>query len=653
MPIDSIRDFHAQVEAHPSDYCQSIKKLVARQKRMLELYDYNTEIPEKICKWIEKWCIITEGERSGEHVKLTLVQRWIYYSIFGFYGNVDVAVFDEDGNMTGTEKRYMRVVNDVLYVVGSGNSKTTLLGWLNCYLLTHEIVPKCNIYIGSNAYKQSRLCFDTTLNVIKKNRKLLRCFDPRPSIGEIEETTTGAKVQAMSSKGDNQEGVIPAVIEIDEIHAMKTSDYADNLRKSTKRSDLLVVEMTTEGTVRGGYLDQRMDYAKRLLDGDVEQENYRFLPIIFEQDSVQEIFDAFHGKLPITTLRKSNPLLGTAVAVELLLEKIRDMIDRPSTRSSILTKNFNIPQNPTSSYYTEAECRTKPFNEAIFENAPVFIGLDMAYTRHPEDDLAAISIELYNPFTEERYFKDIAFLPKYWHRTEKDADGELQVFDDDMVRWKSKTDRAIPYNERTKRYGYNEYARRGDVVILNEKLRDELVSEFGEQAWFDLSGVTENFIIYYVAHLEMMYHWKILKFGLDPNKAGNIMGFAHSSIPSFDGKDPVVQFRIENPTHSAMVIAGSKESRSRGLVYCNSKLTELHFAGVTARDGANGGIVFTNSRYQRKDIVISELSADSARLVFLTNKHTGEHNMNALKGWWSENGDRIKNLQGQAVAENT
>ena len=100
MPIDSIRDFHAQVEAHPSDYCQSIKKLVVRQKRMLELYDYNTEIPEKICKWIEKWCIITEGERSGEHVKLTLVQRWIYYSIFGFYGNVDVAVFDEDGNDT-------------------------------------------------------------------------------------------------------------------------------------------------------------------------------------------------------------------------------------------------------------------------------------------------------------------------------------------------------------------------------------------------------------------------------------------------------------------------------------------------------------------------------------------------------------------------
>ena len=77
-----------------------------------------------------------------------------------------------------------------------------------------------------------------------------------------------------------------------------------------------------------------LDKGRVIFDGDVEQENFRFLPIIFEQDSEQEIFDAFHGKLPITTLRKSNPLLGTAVAVELLLEKIRDMIDRPSTRSS-------------------------------------------------------------------------------------------------------------------------------------------------------------------------------------------------------------------------------------------------------------------------------------------------------------------------------
>lgn len=638
---DSLREFHE----HRSEYGHKIQQLIDRQKVMLEKYDYKPEIPAKICDWIERWCILTQGENSGEHVHLSLVQRWFYYSIFGFYGNIEVPKVDDTGAVIGTETKYVRIVNDVLYVVASGNAKTTALAWLNCYLLMHEIIPTCNIFIGSNSYKQSRLCFDTTLDVIRSNRKLERCFRLNPSIGQITEKTTRAVLTAMSSTGENQEGIIPAVVEIDEVHAMKTSDYADNLRKSTKRSDMLVVEMTTQGTVRGGYLDQRMDYATKILDGTAEEPNDRFLPIIFEQDTEQEIYDAYHGKLPITTLRKSNPLMGKAVSVELLLEKIRDMINDPAKRSTTLTKNFNIPQNPTTSFFTEQECRTKPFDEAVFINAPVFLGLDMAYTRHPEDDLASITILLYDPITERRYFKDIAFIPKYWHRTEKDADGNIQVFDDDMVRAKSKVDTAIPYNERTKRYGYNDYAQHGDIVILNEKLQADMVAVLGDQARFDLTGITEQFIIYYLAYLESKYHWTVLKFGLDPNKASNIMGFAQSAIRSIDGRDPVVQFRIENRTHSEMPIASVKESRSRGLVYNNSKLSELHFASVNSKENSNGAIVFTNPKRQRKDIVISELSAESARLVFLTNKFTGADNIALLRGWWLENGDRIESLQ--------
>ena len=650
---DALLKFHQAVKDNPTNYPQTIHAQVERQKQMMEKYDYDPTIPKKICDWIEKWCIVTEGENAGQPVKLLLVQKWFYYSIFAFYGYIDVPMFDDDGLPVGNEQKYVRIVNDVLLVIGSGNSKTTMLGWLNCYLLTHNVIPSCNIYVGSNSYKQSRLCFDTTYKCITANPKLKRCFHLQPSVGTITENTTNAKLQAMSSDGDNQEGINPALIEIDEIHAMTNSAYAENLRKSTKRSDMLVVEMTTQGTVRNGYLDNRVDYARKVLDGVTETDDFRFCPIIFEQDNEQEIFDVYHGVLPVAVLRKSNPCMGKAVSVELLLEKIRKMIDDPQTRSTTLTKNFNIPQNPSTSYYTESECRTKPFNEAIFENAPVFIGLDMAYTRHPADDLAAISIELYNPFTEESYVKDIAFLPKYWHRSEKDANGDIQNFDEDMVKFKSKLDSNIPYNDRARRYGYNDYAKHGDVVILNERLRDEMVAMYGDQAYFDLTGVTENFIIYYIAYLEDKYHWTICKFGLDPNKAGNIMAFAQQAIPSLDGRDPVVQFRIENRLHSERVITQSKERRNRGLVYDNSKLAELHFASVIAREGAQGGIVFENRQLSRKDIVISQLSAASARDVFLTNKFTGEDNTNALRIWWNENGDRIKNLQNGTMEANT
>ena len=87
----------------------------------------------------------------------------------------------------------------------------------------------------------------------------------------------------------------------------------------------------------------------------------------------------------------------------MLTGKIREMIDDPSKRTVNLTKNFNIPQNGESSFFSKDECMTNIFNEEIFCNAPVFIGLDMAWTRSPSADLACVSLLMVNPFTERRY----------------------------------------------------------------------------------------------------------------------------------------------------------------------------------------------------------------------------------------------------------
>ena len=643
--INALFQFHDNVDSNPSIYCETIKQQVQRQKEMLKLYEFDEDIPNRICRWIEKWCILTDGERAGEKVTLTLTQKWIIYSIFGFWGDIETREFDEQGNDLGLVKKRVRIVNDVLLVIASGNAKTTLLAWLNAYMLTHDVIPKCNIYIGSNAYRQSRLCFDTTCEILHKNKALEKCFKFTESVGEIKEKTTNALMRAMSSTGDNQEGIIPALIEVDEVHAMANSDYCDNLRKSTKRSDMLYVEMTTQGTVRGGHLDNRIDYARKVLKGETEDKNYRFCPFIFEQDSEQEIYDAFRGKLPLSVLRKSNPNLGVAVSTELLVEKIRDAIEQPSKKGTILTKNFNIPQNSSSCFYSNIECQTKEFNEDILFNAPVFVGLDMAYTRSPENDLTALSLLMFNPLTDECYFKDIAFIPKYWNKTNRSDDGKVYQSQENMIRYKSQHDSFIPYNERTKRYGYYEYANHGDVVILDEELRDEMVAEFGDVARFDLTGVTEDFMIYYIAHLQLKYNFMILKFGTDPNKASKIMNYASNSIASLDGRNPVVQFKIENRTHSEPVILKSKETRARELVYCNSKLTELHFANVTAHENTNGAIIFDRKYKTKKDLVISELSALSACNVFLNNQFTGENNTANLITWWKENGDRIKSLQ--------
>lgn len=617
-------------EQHPDEFCEKMQLLFTRQKKMLEIYDFLEEKGQKACEWIEKFCVLTEGEFAGKRVKLLLWQKWFIYSILCFYGNQTVEVFDEDGNTIGTEFKYVRIVNDVMLVVASGNAKTSLLGFLNAYFLFSNEFNSCKIYIGSNAYKQSRLCFDTTMNLINRNPNLRKNCNIRASYGEIEVQKRNSKLVAMSSDGANLEGIIPAVLIIDEIHEMKDSSYADNLRKSTKRDDFLIIETTTQGTVRGGYLDDRMEMANITLRGEAAIENYRKLFVVFEQDDESEI-----SVDNMVVCKKSNPSLGVAVSILQLKEKIIDMINDPKKRITTLTKNFNIPQNPISSYFTETECRTKEFDESIFYGAPVFLGLDMAYTRTPESDLACLEMLMVNPLTEEEYCKDIYFLPKYYDK-ETHSNGQVEIERLDMIKAKSHEDSNILYNERQKKYGYQLYAERGDVIIVDEKLVDELVSLFGESAKMDCTGITEQFILYYLAYLEIKYKWIVCKFGLDPNKAALIQATSDVSIPSIDGKLPTIKFRMEDKKNSNPIIESTKEKRSRGLVYNNNRLTELHFAAAQAKEDSYGNIIFTNSQRERKDGVIANLAARSAYNVFVNNKDTGQQNKMLLEQWWYE-----------------
>ena len=634
--------FIEDVEKRPEEYSDKIVKQVALQKKMLKKYDFIEEKGKKCVDWIEKYCYLTEGEKAGSRVKLMLWQKWIIYSIFCFYGDIETEIFDENGEYLGIGKKYQRIVNDVLIVIGSGNSKTTFIAFVVAYVMYSNCLPSPKVYIGSNAYKQSKICFDVVKKVIERSPVLSQYAKIRQTIGEIEIPQTNAKVIAMSSQGDNYEGIIPALLIIDEIHAMPTNTYASNLRKSTKRSDKLIIELTTQGICRGGYLDERLELANSLLNEESPQSDDKKFFAIFEQKNEEEVFKAFETN-DIKIWRKANPSLGVAVSVEELKDKVKAMINDPKQKVTTLTKNFNIPQNPITSYFSEIECRTKPFNEDIFYGAPIFLGLDMAYTRNPSNDLTCLKMLMVNPFTGEEYSKDFYFLPRWYEEENKNKD-EIEIIKKDMLIEKSKVDTNILYNKRQKKYGYEMYAKRGDLVVLDEDLRQEMSKCFGQEVFFDMTGITEDFILLFITYLENKYKWILCKFGLDPNKASKISSVSEKAIRSLDTKNPVIQFRMENKKISNPIIVATKDIRSQRKVYNNNRLTELHFANAQAKEDQFGSITFVNPKYARKDGVIAELSARSAYNVFTTNKDTGEANTEFLKNWWKTNEVRINGL---------
>lgn len=639
MKIHSLKQYHDRALTYPDEFPKTILQQIELQKEMLAIYDFIPEIPQKICDWIEKFGVITEGEKSGQKVELLLWQKWLIFSIFGFYGNIDTEVYDTNGDLIEYEKKYLRIVNDAMLIIASGNAKTTTFGMILTALMHLDIFNNPNIFIGSTSKDQSRICYQAVRDTIQANKILSKYNKVVDSRSTITNTKTGAVLKALSSDSNRQEGIIPAVIVIDELHVMKTSAYAEKLRKSTKRDDMLILESSTHGMERSGYLDKRLDYARSVLSGQTTTKNYRCFFAIYEQENENDILEAYNND-DYSKIKKSNPSLGFAVKVNTLKDKINTMLNDPHNKNTVLTFNFNIPTNAVGYYFSPTECQTKPFNEDILYNAPVFIGLDMAYTRSPEDDLVAIDIMTVNPFTNDEYHKTIFLLPKYYQRQTKKDDGSIEIENHCMIRAKSKVDTNIEFNDHDKIYGYERYTKKGDLVIVDEALVDELVSIYGEQAFNDCTGMTQEFVFFYIAHLERKYSFMIMKAGIDPNKANFIETMLIANCPSYDTLPVAVKFQMEKKNISNPIIEMTKDIRRQQKVFNNSKLQEMHFASVMAKE-TRDGFVFENEKRRRKDGVIAELGSKSAYVVFTTNHKTGARNLEMLKGWWIENEEAI------------
>lgn len=630
---NALTQYHDFVEKYPNRTSEEIKKYVKIQKKMLKIFDFDEEKAAHAVNWIEKNCVLVQGENAGSNFKLDLYQKWILYSVYGFYGNFKEPIYDDEKNIIGEVDVYTRVVNDVLLLIATGNAKTSLLGFNNAYILYSNKFSIPNIYIGSNATKQSRLCYQTTCDIIKKNKQLAKHARIRDSFGDaiISRPNDEAYILAMSSDGKNYEGIIPTIIIIDETHEMKTGAYATNLRKSVKRADSLIFEATTEGTVTGGYLDDRKEYSEKVLNEEVI--NYRFAPFIFKQDSIDEILEAYKsGDTEI--FMKSNPGLGVAISYTKLMEKLKSMIDDPSQTTAVLTKNFNIPQNPETSFFSERECKAKPFDEAIFNNALVFLGGDMALTRTRDSDLTCLSFMVFDPFRNESYHKDIYLIPKY-EVYEKNIGGQKVIEKLDMAKNKSKVDTMILYDEKNELYGYHEYAKRGEVVIIDEDLISEWTSKYGDWVRSEPTGITQEMVWCVICDFVNKHNCRIVKSSIDPKYASQLISKLNIEIASYDDMDVCMEFKMEYANHSQPAIAECKELRGRGAVYCNSKLTELHFANAIAKYDKNDKVSFINPKKSRKDGLISHLACYNARLAFLSNRKTGEENTVAYKEYWA------------------
>lgn len=179
------------------------------------------------------------------------------------------------------------VFDEFLLMLGRGNGKNGFISPVAWYLTTHyHGIKGYNIDIIANSEDQARTSFDDIYEVLEGAWKKLKKFFYK-SRQKIVNLKTNSYIKYNTSNSKTKDGKRSACLIFDEIHEYEDYSMIKVFQSGFgKRKHSRVFYITTNGYVRGGVLDEMLDLAKRVLEGDIK--DLGLLPMIYKIDEKEE-----------------------------------------------------------------------------------------------------------------------------------------------------------------------------------------------------------------------------------------------------------------------------------------------------------------------------------------------------------------------------
>lgn len=344
---------------------KACKKIILQYKKLVAILDdpdskwyFNETAANRPIEFIETFCKHSKGKWIGKPVKLELWQKAIVQAIYGF--------LDKETNL--------RKHQEALIVVARKNGKTTFAAALALYEFIGSGEGGAQVFCAANKLEQAKLLYKEAKNMVNQSKSISALIKrTRTTLETKDSLHLFSEFSPLGRDSDTLDGLNPSLAVYDEIHAAKTDELYSVIKQGqSAREEPLMIQITTNGFVREGLFDNQYEYAKNVLNDIIEIDN--FLAFIYEQDDEKEIYDE-------STWIKSNPNLGISKSVQYLKNMLVEMKIKPSERTTILTKDFNIPQKAAEGWlnlnFLEFE---RHFKEEDIANCYAIGGVDLSHT---------------------------------------------------------------------------------------------------------------------------------------------------------------------------------------------------------------------------------------------------------------------------------
>ncbi len=381
-------EYHARIECGEILVGQELWQELQNLKEDFHNDEYFFDTKDALLRidFMERCVRLTKSPYYNKPMVLMLWQKAFIETVYSF--KMSATTFD----------RFKKVI----LLIARKNTKSETCSALG---LSELIVGNegADIVCSSNDDMQASITYDA----IDTMRQLIdpEDLDTKRNQRFILNRANGSKIFKLSDRTRNKEGRNIDFAIVDETHEMKENVIGKSIEQSQSLKDNpKFINITTEGFVVDGYLDDELKKARAVISGEDDSlSGQRLLPWLYTQDSENEVWQDRR------TWVKSNPTLGIIKKWDYLEEQVEVARRSKADRIFVLSKDFNIKQNSVEMWLNLEDYNySAVYDLEDFRGCVCLGAVDLSETT----DLTCAKILLMRPNDPVKYIHTMYFIPQ-------------------------------------------------------------------------------------------------------------------------------------------------------------------------------------------------------------------------------------------------
>lgn len=301
---------------------------------------------ERVCKFIEKYCIVPEGDAVGKPVRLIDEQAMFYLSIYDNPHGTDTAIKS----------------------VARKNSKTGDIAFLMlAHLVGPEAVINSRIVSGALSREQAAEVYNYASKCVMLSESLSKLCRIVPSSKKIIGLRSNVEYQAISADGKTNHGKSPILAILDEVGQISgpQSDFVDSITTAQGAyKNPLLIYISTQAPTDGDFFSIQIDDA-------IVNKPPKTVCHLFAADDDCDIMDEKQWKM-------ANPALGIFRSIDDVRKQAEKALRLPSFEGTFRNLILNQRVNAESPFVSKTVWQENGAEPSPVKGKKVFGGLDLS-----------------------------------------------------------------------------------------------------------------------------------------------------------------------------------------------------------------------------------------------------------------------------------